>query len=327
MERGHLNRRVGFEAIDGSPQNQRCWVTARQELPLLIASDDGYLFAAAVTVKTVAERLDASASLHVFAYLEGAAGAERLADYCRGLGVTFTIVRDADLSERSVAALDRLAVMNSRVPRAINARYAMPELLAGRHQRAVYTDVDIAAVADVGDLWDLDLDGRAVGAVMAPSDIGTRRLPQIDRYFNSGVLLIDVDAWTEQDIGHQIMTAMMGNPSWAVFDQDAANAVLADEAGAPLWHELPPGWNAATPFFTDDRDELMLAPPGDDELRFVHFAGGLRQQTLERHPYGAAFLDALADVPFDPPARFHARVHGYQRLLRRVRRRLATLRA
>lgn len=296
------------------------------ELPLLIASDDGYLFAAAVTVKTVSERLRPDASLHVFAYLEGAVGADRLADYCRGLGVTFTVVRDADLSERSVAALDRVAEMNPRVPRAINARYALPELLAGRYPRAVYTDVDLAAVADVSELWDLDLRGCAVGAVTAPSDIGSRHLPQVQRYFNSGMLLIDVDAWLAEDIGQQIMTAMIENPAWALFDQDAANAVMADSQGAPLWQELPAGWNAVTPFFGRETEELLVPPPSADDLRFVHFAGGLRQQTLENHPYGVVFLEALRDVPFDPPERFQTRVRGYQRFLRRAKRRLATLR-
>lgn len=300
-------------------------MTDPRELPLMIASDDGYLFASAVTVRSISALLDPTTKLHVFAYLEGANDADRFAQYCRDIGAEITVVRDEDLSARAVASIDRVQQMNPRLPRAINARYAIPELLKGRFKQAVYTDVDVAAVQDISALWDCDLGEWPVGAITAASDIGTQ-LPQAQRYFNSGVLLIDIDRWLSEDIGQRILTAMMENPAWAIFDQHAANAVLMDEVGAPLWQELSPVWNAMTPFFGRRLDRLVVPPLKHEDARLVHFAGGLRRESLERHPFGSAFLNRLAEVPFEPTEGFLRRTPLRTRLIRQARERLSDLR-
>jgi lipopolysaccharide biosynthesis glycosyltransferase len=271
--------------------------------PLLVASDERFLFATAAALRSIAARSAALDEIVVIAYLDRvpAPQEQRLAAYCRDeLGLQLRIVHDDDLPPRSVAALDALEAALPSRPRAQNARLALCDALAGEFPRAVYTDVDIVAVGEIADLWDIDLEGNPVAAVR---EIGlvANRVPEVDAYFNSGVMLIDVDRWVEEEIGYEVMERMVENARWTTFDQDTLNLVLAEPDGSPRWRELPFGWNAATPYFMNRNRPLVEAAEARGELRIVHFTGELGPGMIRWHPYGPAFQEQLDPIPFAPP--------------------------
>lgn len=270
--------------------------------PLIIASDEHFLFLAATTVRSLSLHFTPLSDLVVFAYFEGVSqeAADQFAAYCDELGVALRIVRDDDLPGRAVDALDAVQAAVPSRPRPQNARFVLPELMAGEFSRAVYTDVDIIAVAEMSGLWDLDLGGHPVGAVREHGLV-TKRVPEVQRFMNSGVMLIDVDQWVQEELGYETIDRMIENAGWSTFDQDALNLVLAERDGSPRWRDLPIGWNAGTPaFFRDARREVDAARERG-ELRVVHFSGGLGPGMLRWHPFGDALLEHLAAVPFEPP--------------------------
>ena len=65
------------------------------------------------------------------------------------------------------------------------------------------------------------------------------------RYFNSGVLYIDVAKWNRAAIGRRALDFIRRNPSLCIWpDEDALNAVLDGEVAelSPLWNMRARAW-------------------------------------------------------------------------------------
>lgn len=136
-------------------------------------------------------------------------------------------------------------VTSDRIPETAYYRIAIPELFRGKNvERLLYMDCDMIAIKDITPLWDLEFNGAIVAAV---EDAGFhQRLEKMEipvqstRYFNSGLMLINLEKWLEQDITKKVLTFIEENPEKLRFhDQDALNAILHDR-----WIPLHPKWNA-----------------------------------------------------------------------------------
>lgn len=165
----------------------------------------------------------------------------------------------------------------------IYLRLLVPELLPASLRRVIYLDGDTLVLDDVHRLWRAGLGGRPLGAVRDPvvREIGNswvsengHALPPTARYFNSGVLLMDLSLWREQGLGDQVL-GYLGNPAneFAYPDQDALNAVFAG-----IWHELHPRWNVMLhPEITSLADLSPEERPRHAEAitrtGILHFAG------------------------------------------------------
>jgi len=138
-------------------------------------------------------------------------------------------------------------------------RIFLPALLPDV-QRVLYVDADTLAMDDVGPLWRTDLDGNTLGAVtnvFEPWDAGYPRKLGLSRpYFNSGVLLLDLErmrATGAADEVHRYGLEHHSELTWP--DQDALNIVLGDERVA-----LDPRWNCMNSLFVfEDADDVFGA--------------------------------------------------------------------
>ncbi|MGO3603485.1 MAG: glycosyltransferase family 8 protein [Enterococcus malodoratus] len=183
-------------------------------------------------------------------------------------------------------------------------RISMPKILAKKNYRKIlYIDSDTLILDDIQKLYQQDLAGKTIGAIIDPGQ--TEALERLgvesdDYYFNSGVMVIDVERWNQQQITEKTIDYLKNNGDKIIYhDQDALNAVLYEQ-----WHPFHPRWNMQSslifdkhPAPTQQYEELYKA--GRKDPAVVHFTGHDKPwNTLEGHPYQKLYMDLLNDSIF-----------------------------
>ena len=105
------------------------------------------------------------------------------------------------------------------ISKMIFARLLIPRLFPETVGRILYLDADLLVLDDLEPLWEVDLEGAAVGAVADALDVplnhggpGREEMPRVRSYFNSGVLLIDLPRWREKKISERAIEYLTGYP-------------------------------------------------------------------------------------------------------------------
>lgn len=185
-----------------------------------------------------------------------------------------------------------------RITPASLIRLLLPELLAQRYDRLLYLDADTEIGGDVAPLFDLDLNGCALAAApaarsaqrLAPAAARRREahfralgMTEPFRYFNDGVMLMDVARWNAERIGGRALAFIERNPALCMLpDEDALNAVLDGRIV-----DLSPIWNF--------RADLMHSPrAGELAVPVIrHYDGAHKPwQRFGTHRRLFAFRDA-----------------------------------
>ena len=125
----------------------------------------------------------------------------------------------------------------SRFSKAALYRLFVGEVLPLDIQRLIYLDSDIIVNLDIRELWDEELKGAPIGAVsedeityhhMVPKPIIDEGTVEKHRYFCSGVLLIDMAAFsTVKDIVKHGLQMLEEHPEYTTHDQDILNYYFA----------------------------------------------------------------------------------------------------
>ena len=92
----------------------------------------------------------------------------------------------------------------TRFSRITYGRLYMPKVLKHITSRFIYVDADAMCVDSLEKLWHLDMQGSAMGAVSEKPEAVTYRAEYLQlksgKYFNDGIMLIDINKWEEQQI-------------------------------------------------------------------------------------------------------------------------------
>jgi lipopolysaccharide biosynthesis glycosyltransferase len=172
---------------------------------------------------------------------------------------------------------------------AVYYRLLAPRLLPADINKILYLDSDIIVRRSLNDLWDTDLTDRALAAVpdydpWAPSTIWATccedakglGFPVGAKYFNSGVLLINLQFWRQNNVPERAIAFIRNNPQKVQYwDQDALNAILVNQ-----WIELPGCWNAQSE--ADWMPTFMGTKP---DPAIVHFSTGKPWYWSNTHPF------------------------------------------
>jgi lipopolysaccharide biosynthesis glycosyltransferase len=127
---------------------------------------------------------------------------------------------------------------------AVYYRILAPRLLPADINKILYLDSDLIVRRSLKKLWDTDLTDQALAAVPDYGYYGEEAgkalgLPAGAKYFNSGVLLINLQFWRQNNILERTINFVKTNPERVPYwDQDALNAILVHH-----WIELPEYWN------------------------------------------------------------------------------------
>lgn len=134
-----------------------------------------------------------------------------------------------------------------------NSKMAYARLLIGSLlndiEKVIYIDVDFLVLKDIGEIWNLDMQGKIAWAcrdIAIPNLNGESPLPIPDEekqlpYFNSGLLLLDLNLWRERDIENRSLEIALVNKT-RFADQALLNYLFRGDVGF-----LEQDWNWQSP--------------------------------------------------------------------------------
>jgi lipopolysaccharide biosynthesis glycosyltransferase len=177
-------------------------------------------------------------------------------------------------------------------------RLLIPSLLPAEVRKAVYLDSDLLVEADLAELWSTDVSDVYLAAAPDPgvslvsAEEGLLNWRELgfaegDRYFNAGVLVMNLERWRAEGFGARVLEYVRGNPRYIRWgDQDGLNAVVARH-----WRELPERWNRLP------RDDAAPAP------QIVHFLTGRKPwRAFRLGDAGSRWHQTLRRSGYLPPA-------------------------
>ena len=123
--------------------------------------------------------------------------------------------------------------------------------------RVLYLDCDIIVKQSIHELWNLELHGKTIGALMDAFSKYYRAnidLEENDVMFNSGVMIIDLGKWRKDNVEDKLLEFISRKNGWIQQgDQGALNAVLSKDT-----YCFEPRFNSVTIFYDFNYKEMML---------------------------------------------------------------------
>ncbi|MFT0862260.1 glycosyltransferase family 8 protein [Ancylobacter sp. G4_0304] len=190
--------------------------------------------------------------------------------------------------------------VNHHLSRTAYARILMPLSLSNETGRLLYLDCDTLVNGSLSPLASLDMQGFPVAAV---NDIAHRvperhakrnrdiGLPEDMAYFNSGVLLIDLEAWRRDKVSERTIAFALEHPELPMMDQDALNGALRGQ-----WLALDDSWNVHRRLKKGRYDD---EPLDWSAVRIIHFIGQVKPNYADcGHPARDIYLRYRARTPF-----------------------------
>lgn len=215
-----------------------------------------------------------------------------------GAKVAFHAIDDA-----AVAGLPLLSTLPAgSVKPVMWYRLFLPALLPDA-QRVLYLDSDIVVLGSLRELWQMPLGGAPLAAVSDPWILGHRDwarqlgLPNAASYFNSGVLLLDLERFRAEALAERVLEHGRRHAvqlRWA--DQDSLNACLAGSQAV-----LGPRWNLLNAFIWNEQAAELYprAVIRDASIHpaIVHYEGGGKPWiNPHAHPYAWAYMKYVKSV-------------------------------
>jgi UDP-glucose:(glucosyl)LPS alpha-1,3-glucosyltransferase len=198
--------------------------------------------------------------------------------------------------------IDESHFRNIRMPERINRfgiesffRLAIPDLLPPDVRYTLYLDCDILATGDLAELFPLDWCGEAMAAGVVDRPVDPSHVRSLglvpDRYINSGVLVINAEAWRREKVLDRAVAWLCENLEKARLpDQDALNVLFAGRL-----RYLSENWNRFANMMASITGGEALA----EDVRLVHFVGRHKPWHYHfSHPLKMEYYRYLAMTPF-----------------------------
>ena len=213
---------------------------------IVYASNDGYARHLGTSLYSLLDRNQLEGEITVYLLSVGMSkeNQEKLRTITDRFDRRLEVIEMGDLTERFPYEIDTGGFDISAM-----GRLFVGTVLPDTVERVLYLDCDTVVLTSLRKLWAVDLGTCVMGAVMEPTIYPSIKeqigLKPEDGYFNSGVLLIDVKAWRQQEAELQMVEfyKKLGGKTFAC-DQDTLNGALKGKI-----KPLSPRYN----FFTNYR--------------------------------------------------------------------------
>ncbi|MED5098988.1 glycosyltransferase [Niallia circulans] len=203
----------------------------------------------------------------------------------QNLNVKLVII-DPDSSDiknlRTDKHITEAAYLRLLIPKIVNEK---------KVEKIIYLDSDIIVNKDIKKLWDVDISNHSIAAVETLNFNRHNDLNMIKgaKYFNSGVLCINLIKWRKENLTDRIIKFINENSTKVIYhDQDGMNAILYND-----WIELDSSWNLTSQL-------LYLGKYSKAELpHIIHYTEASKPwHLLNNHPFKKEYEKYLAMTPW-----------------------------
>ena len=249
---------------------------------LACAFDEDFALPAAVSLRSVSMNWTQSTALDVYVIDSGVSPRSRL-------HIEESIVKSRMQLHWCSVDVERFLDLPlfANAKRQCYHRLAVAEVVPEEIDRVVWLDMDVLVLRCISELWEIELNGKPVAAVQdmaipwvsSPLGLGEFEglgLDQDTPYFNSGLMVLEMKPWREEEMAARLMHYLRVNANRIFhFEQHAFNVVYAG-----LWCALDPRWN------------VIASLAGRRYFRSKHLSGELRQM-VSRSPWILHFAGAF----------------------------------
>ncbi len=289
-------------------------------IPVVFAADDNYVPQLATTIYSAMKNADSSYFYDVTVLQRNIAWdkQERLRTFFKqfpNMNLRFTNV------DRQIAGYD-LSTNNAHISVETYYRFLIQEVLPF-YDKVLYLDSDIIIPGDISKLYNIDLQGKMLGAIRDIDFLGNLNVKHGKRmnyaktvlkmkdpyaYFQAGVLILNTKAMRERYSIKQWLT-YASNPTFIYNDQDVLNAHCE---GNVMY--LPWEWNVVHDcggrvgnLFTQAPNDVYDAyMKSRNNPQIIHYAGFQKPWTDPDCDFASIYWRYARETPF------------YERLLKRV---------
>ena len=288
-----------------------------------LTGTENYIPWIGVTMASIMEHNKGKVIFHLFVDHIGTENMNRLREFAEQWRLSIHIYYMNDELLSKYCRFNRYLI-GGRYVAALMYRFVIPDALKGDVKRVLYLDGDVICNGGIFEFMDVHL-GNSIVAVS--EDYSGKQYAErlhISKYFNSGVLLIDVDKWNRENLTEQIMKKIKKesevNPDLPCPDQDILNIYL-DNKALFVSHKYNMPYRLVQPSFFKARIENEDAM----QASLVHFIGAIKPWTTYNQSVPIVKVWAHAkdnspwrDVPLHEPTSQKA-IHQAARDARRRR--------
>ena len=227
-----------------------------KSLNVVVTCDNHYIVLLAALIKSIETNLNKNykVSLHIIEDRVSSGNKKKLERSINSNIITINWYRMKTI----LADKESLPIDGSSFPLNIYMRLFIPYFIPEGVDKVLYLDVDMIAETDISLLVETNMQNHIVAAVQDPRVLqfghhwgGVPNYHVLGfkpntPYFNTGLLLINIAAWRENNITAKVIDCINRNKKYAFYpDQYGLNVVLANQ-----WLSLDSRWN----FFSSEKE-------------------------------------------------------------------------
>lgn len=284
------NKSLNFNYVDDSdltpPDGFQCVI------PIVFASNDKYSIYAGVAIQSILENADPGKYYRIYILHDE---------------LSYFHIESLEMiksHQALVKCIDVSELLNSKkasfyecehFTKEMYYRFVIAEVFSC-YDKVVYLDCDLIVNTDIADIIPNDMGDKLICAIrncaLAPRVKQLKHFFNIDAddYINSGVLVINVAAWLEENIVEKCFNCLRKIPKERLLypDQDILNIVCQNRI-----YYLDEAWNFYWHMVYGSSDFVNLTKPIQDRVgnnfKILHFASGLKPWFLPHYPLAKYF--------------------------------------
>lgn len=219
------------------------------EIPVFFASDDNYIPCLAVAIHSLEKNASKKNNYRLIILHSGMSekGQQEIKEFEQeNIKIEFKDISNIENDLKDDLALRLRDYYSSTIYYRIFIGTLFPE-----YHKAVYIDSDVILLDDIANLYNTDLEGNIIGAIPDGVVHDSKKLQDYvevndgvenKKYFNSGVLVIDLDKFREARVDERFVRILTKyNCDTIAPDQDYLNILCKDKVKyLPLsWDKMP----------------------------------------------------------------------------------------